>query len=261
MAVQEAGLASTLPSTPAGGPTPSPPPGVVPAAPPLVQGPTPSIVIPESDTKDWDRTRTGLWLAFIGLLLLWIPYVEYLGFLLLFIGFIFLFVGRYAFGEPHRRSVVLGAALILVSLIGAFFLGSVFAGELLTASLTSLMPGVSIARIGAQLSSDFTFFILAGVVFGALVFLGAVFLIYRLANPSTRKILWAALIAGIGVSATVGAIVATEVSSVIAQATSSGTLNLTPLTTLQTTDTLLGLSNVLPYGLFAWAYYRTLFNV
>lgn len=209
---------------------------------------------PALPSKDRDRTMTGLQMVFIGFLLAWIPYVQIVGDLFVFVGVIFLFLGRHAFGEQHRRSVVLGASLIVLGLLGALFVGVIYAEGVVSAAS---MPGATVAQIGAQISGLFTFLIVASAVLGALVFLGEVFLAYRLATPQTRTVLWAGFVAGIVVFVSVSLVVIPEVASAITAATASGTVNLAPITALQTQETLLGLTSILPYLLLAWAYYRT----
>lgn len=206
------------------------------------------------EAKEFDRTLLGLLLAIIGFLLLWIPDIDILGGILVLVGALLIFLGRRGFGERHRRSVGAGVALILIGLVGTFVAAVIYAISIVAAAV---MPGVTIAQIGAQISSDFTFLEAATATLGILTVIGEILLVYQLADRRARQILWAGLVAQIATSVVVIVIVLPAVSSAISQATSTGTLNLAPITALETKAQLVELVGAVPAVLLAWGYYRT----
>jgi len=65
-----------------------------------------------SPSRVWGaRTRRGLALILVSLLLLWIPNVTIFGAVLLSVGSILIFVDRHPFPSPHRRAVVFAYVL------------------------------------------------------------------------------------------------------------------------------------------------------
>lgn len=248
MAVGSGGAA---PGSSAPGP---PPPPLPPPPPPSLGGPWVSGTPPAVETKEFDRTLLGLLLAIIGFLLVWIPDVDIVGGLLVLVGAFLIFLGRRGFGERHRRSVAAGVALILIGLVGTFLAAVIYALSIVAAAV---MPGVTIAQIGSQISGDLTFFVAATATLGILTVVGEILLVYQLADPRARQILWAGLAAQIAAAAGVIVIVLPAVSSAISQATSTGTLNLAPINALETKAQLVELVGAIPALLFAWGYYRT----
>lgn len=74
------------------------------------------------------RTRTGLILSAVGLLILWVPWVSAAGALLVSLGSTFLFMGARAHGRAHHLAVVLAflalgvGGVLIATLFGAFLL-------------------------------------------------------------------------------------------------------------------------------------------
>ncbi|MFQ6013047.1 MAG: zinc-ribbon domain-containing protein [Thermoplasmata archaeon] len=67
--------------------------------------------------QDRGRTRTGLLLLTVGVVLSAIPYVSFVGFLLLIVGVLLLFLGADAFGARHRRLVLASVLLYILVLV------------------------------------------------------------------------------------------------------------------------------------------------
>ncbi len=65
-----------------------------------------------------DRTKTGLLLLFIGVLLSWVPYVSFVGGIIFLVGAILLILGRKAFGPAHSRYVLIALALFVAGIVG-----------------------------------------------------------------------------------------------------------------------------------------------
>lgn len=81
--------------------------------------------------RRWRRTRAGLLLTSVGLIVLWLPLVAALGALFLSFGSTFLFLGGRAAGRRHEVSVAV--AFLLLS-IGGVVTGVFFLAFLLEAS-------------------------------------------------------------------------------------------------------------------------------
>lgn len=68
------------------------------------------------------HTELGTLMFGIGTLISWIPYVQYIGYILLLIGFIFIFLGRHGFGNVHKRNVNLSLILFIITFVFEFIL-------------------------------------------------------------------------------------------------------------------------------------------
>jgi len=92
----------------------------VPTAPAYVPQAEPSL--PWASNKWWRRTRWGLLLTAVGLLLAWIPYVSAIAVLFLSLGSTFLFLGARGAGRRHEVFVVLAFLLLALGgvLVGIF---------------------------------------------------------------------------------------------------------------------------------------------
>ena len=117
------------------GPPPCPTCGYVP--PSARSAPARPVLIPKSgfanayeavQAKLWRRTRRGLLLTAIGLLISWIPFVAVVSVFFLSFGSTFLFLGARAAGRKHEVCVVLAFLMLAVGgvvigiLLGAFLL-------------------------------------------------------------------------------------------------------------------------------------------
>ena len=216
-----------------------------PAGPPTLPG---SIVVAR------DRTVTGLLLLVIGIALSWIPDVSIIGDILAFIGIILLIVGRDGYGPEHRRYVVVGGTLFILTLIAALALAVWFVIAFL-GSLSLNSSGTVTISASAIESDLFVFFVGIAIV-GILGALSRVIMVYALADRTTRILLWAGFAASVVFSLVILAVIYPQIVTAVNQATSGSTFNNGPLNSLQTQSTVLGLVNVLPTLLTAWAYWR-----
>jgi len=250
-------------SPPAGSAPPSPPPPSYssPYQSPSAGGPPRWATYPQatasgtttySSSTERSRTITGITLSAIGFALSWIPYVDYVGGLLVLIGVIFLFLGRWGFDERHHNLVVVGGIFVLITFIGAIVAAAIFADALLAAAASSASP----AQLGGSLIGAFDGLLFSGAVLGVIRALASVMLVYALVDRSTRGILWLAFSTQLIVQVVILVVVLPQVNSAIAQATSGSTVDLGPLNALTLTSTLWGLLAVIPSMLFFWAYLR-----
>lgn len=193
-------------------------------------------------SKETQRTSTGLLLCFIGFALSWIPYIMYLGGLLVFIGFIYLLLGRDVFGSRHSSFVVLSFVLFLASIIVGFILGLGFISSVITNINNA--SGLEAAFRNLLLSAMIT-----GIIGGLYQILGALDL-----SDKTGKFL---LIAGFVLQVAIGIAVylvflgplQTAVSQTISQHST------VPLASLQAQLTYIRLVDAFPALIFAVSYY------
>jgi len=237
-----------LPSSAAG------PPPLTFLAPTYYPGVPPGTVfVPSTIVRDRDRTVTGLLLLVIGIALSWIPYVSFLGAILAFVGIILVILGRFAYGEEHHRYVVAGGVLFVVTILAsvglAIGLVAALAGQV-------TVSGSSVSLESGALQSDFQAFFIGAAVVGIIGGLSRVIMVYGLSDRTTRILLWAGFVSSIALSIVVLLILYPQIVNAVNQATSGSTVNTGPITNLQTEATLLGLTNILPSLLFAWAYWR-----
>jgi len=204
-------------------------------------------------SRDRDRTATGLLLLVIGFAMSWVPYLSFVGDILAFVGIIVVIVGRRGFGPEHQRNVVIGGVLFIVTLVGAVGLAVWFVFALLGQASAS---GTGVTIAASQLQGDFEALFIGAALLGILGSLSRVIMVYGLADRTTRTLLWAGFVASVAVSLLVLAVLYPQIVTAINQATSGSTIDTGPLTSLQGEETLLGLLNVLPAALFAWAYWR-----
>lgn len=196
------------------------------------------------------RTEQGLLLAVIAFALIWVPYVTDLGGLLLLVAWVLLWLGRKGYGESHRRRMILGGGLILLSFVISFVFVLWFAVAVVGSATTA---GVNAAALTADLQV-----LLVGVaiaaIFGALA---EVAIPYGLADRATDLLLWLAFGVQIVMSSVELVVGRAVLATAIQNATTGSTVSSSALAGLQGQIALLTLFNALPAALWAWAYYRT----
>ena len=189
----------------------------------------------------------------IGFALSWIPYVSFIGDILAFVGIILVIVGRHGYGPEHRRDVVVGGVLFVITLIAAVGLAVWFVAALLGAVSVN---GTTLTISNSALQNDFLVFFVGIAVVGIIGSLSRVIMVYALSDRTTQILLWAGFAASVVISLTILAVLYPQIVTAVNQATAGSTVNQGPLNSLQTESTVLGLVNVLPALLFAWAYWR-----
>lgn len=203
--------------------------------------------------REWERTDTGLLLLVIGSLLSWVPYVDLLGDLLLFVGVLMVFLGRWAFDQAHVRAAGVGAGLVVAGTLGAVIAGFVFAGALVDDADTG---GATLSQVGAALKTDLAALFVVSLVVGTISRLGQVILVYRLSTPKIRGLLWSGFLTGELIAIATLVYLLPRIESAVTQATSGSTVDLGPINQLTATATLWGLAGIVPAILFAIAYYQ-----
>ncbi len=202
------------------------------------------------------RTKTGLLLLVIGLLMGPIPYVDILGGILVLIGAILVIVGGKPFGQTHSRNTiwsviiyVVGVAVIIVGSVAFTF--SVFS----TTAISTINGSFNPNTVSQALSSSFDGLLMATVLGGAIIGIANVFFTYAIQNRNGRILLWSGYLASLAVSAATFLIISPLIASAVNQALSGGTYNPASIAALQFQEYTVGLLGIIPAGLYATAFY------
>ena len=188
-----------------------------------------------------DRTLTGLQITIVGLLLLWIPYITYLGALLFSICTIFIILGRKAFRRNHELMVFTSITLFVAQFIGVLILES---------RVPETISGVHSASAFITLVNDYFIF---GVIVGAVQGLSLILLVLGLSNRLGYVFLILAFVSNMVISAALFIYIEPSVSSAVAQAFATG--NMGPLQNVLYRMDLKKLAVVVSLMLYAVAYY------
>jgi MFS family permease len=219
------------------------------AAPPAYPYSVPPGYTPYGPSVDYernrqvDRTKTGALLLLIGTLLSWIPLIQFVGYLLIFIGVILVILGRKAFGPAHSRNVVVSIVLFIVGIL-------VVIGVAVFAALSNLSgvigPGGTVNVTPAFLASVANAGLLAGIVAAFILGIAELLFTYGLQAQTGRILLWAAYGANIALSVTLYLALSPLFNGVITAADYDSAL---------LTQETYALLNVIPAMLFAGADY------
>lgn len=130
----------------------------------------------------------------IGSLISWVPFVNFVGGIVILIGAILVIVGREAFGHEHDRNVIIAIIIFVVGI-----------GVAIVAFFVALLTAISTAGTGFTTGQP-TIFSLVGLVAGAVFGIAEVIFTYALQNSNGRILLWSAYILSL-VLGTVNAII------------------------------------------------------
>lgn len=207
-------------------------------------------------SRQIDRTKLGVLLLLIGALIGWIPYVNIIAFILFLIGAIMVILGRRAFGPDHSRNVVLSVVLFLVGIVALIAVVGYFAFQLFAAigpTLTQTNPDPAV--VADALRSAINGLLIGSVIVAAILGSAYVLFTYAIQGRTGRMILWAAYVAYVAIAIAVAVILSAEIADVVAQAVATRPPNTASITAFQARQTLLGVLNIIPYLLFAAAFY------
>jgi MFS family permease len=199
-----------------------------------------------------DRTKTGLLLVIVGILLAPVPYAMYVGLILAIVGVIFVLIGRNPFGNSHSNYTVFSVVIYCVGIGITFVAGFLFGLSFVTAALS----GGGQTAIDQALVSAFNDLIIGVLVGGAVVGIAYVIFTYALQDSTGRVLLYVAFATQVTLSALVAYIISPQVAGAVTQSFSSGTFNPYPLSVLQAQLQFLQLLSLIPAVIFAIAYYR-----
>lgn len=195
-------------------------------------------------------------LLLIGVLLTPIPYVNFVGDILLLIGAILVIVGRKAFGPTHSRNTI-WSIIVFVLGIAVIIAGSVvFAVAVASATISSITNGTpNTTAISQSLSSSFNLLLILAVVGGAILGVAEVLFTYGLQKQTGKILLWTAYAAALAVSIVTFLIISPLITNAASQAFSGTTYNPAAFSNLQSQEQVLELLNFIPAIIYAIAIY------
>jgi hypothetical protein len=238
---------------PAGAP---PPVYAVPPGYPSAPGypPVPGYYPPPGDydrSRQIDRTKTGVLLLLIGALLGWIPLgISIIGAIISFIGAILVIIGRAAFGAKHSRNVVIAVVLYILSIVGLFVVGIIFA---VTAIVPSIVSG-TIPTV-ADLQGAINTLLIGSIITSFIGGLAQVLFTYEIQDQPGRILLFAGLGASVALQVAIFFLITPLIATAIADALAGGTFSSVPITDLQNQMNTYALLAVVANLLWAAAYY------
>jgi len=210
----------------------------------------------QNRVREIDRTKTGLLLLIIGILLGPIPYVVYVGGILVIIGAILVILGRKAFGPIHSRNTIWSVVIYIIG-IGIVIAGSVaFIFAVVSASVANAAgTSLSQATVSQSLSSSFNILLVAAAIGGAVLGIAQVLFTYALQNQTGKTLLWIGYAASLAISIIEFIIISPLISSAASQSYANGTYNPVPFSNLQSQLQIIGLLGFIPAIVFASAIY------
>ena len=199
--------------------------------------------------KSVSKTKTGLFLIFVGILFGLIPAVAVYAGLSELAGAVLLFLGGSALGARHKRYTTwsFGAIIsgLVTEIVGSFVIGVLF--------VQAINNGGDPAR---ELSFFFLTLNLLLVVVGTIVGLGLVFFTYELQSAVGRTILWAAYWLGILVNVIVILVIVSQLQTATLEVLSQALTPAEALIALGNAFAPWRLLQFIPAIAYAIAYYR-----
>jgi hypothetical protein len=198
--------------------------------------------------KQVDRTKTGLLVLTVGLLIGWVPLIGAVGGLLAFIGAILVILGRKAFGDRHATLVIVSVVVYIAS----FVILVIFIAWFFFAGLQSSIGGNPRPFLAA-----FWPFIGGVIAASGIGAVAQVLFVHELERPIGRYLLYGALVASVLMP--IGAVLVLMPSlNAVLDGIASGTItnpNDPRLAALEGVQGLLTLVSGVPSVLFGIAYF------
>ncbi|MCL5800768.1 MAG: hypothetical protein M1341_05605 [Candidatus Thermoplasmatota archaeon] len=194
--------------------------------------------------EDRQRSSTGFLLFAIGLFLAWIPYILFVGDILLFIGLLMIFFGRNGFSDAHVRNVNMAIVLLVLMIIIAIAVAVFFALSI-DSTLLSLNSGtITQSQALQQLSAALNTYLGALIVVSFIGGITYVLIPYALLERGWRTLLIVAFFIMVAVSITSFVLVSGSISNMISSAGSNSFATISANAQSQTT--LYGLLAAIP---------------
>lgn len=196
-----------------------------------------------------DRTKAGLIILMIGVILGSIILIPLVGSVLIIVGTILIIRGREAFGKLHSRHVLwsigifIGGIVISVATLGVFYI-----------QLNIITATPSNFSIDAVVSI-FNGLLIGGVISAALSGTAFTLLTYTLQKPTGRNLLFSTYALNLAINIAIALLVASQVGPAIDASISRGTFDPTPLEDLVAMIETLSYLGLIPASMFALAYY------
>ena len=197
-----------------------------------------------------NRTRTGLGLILLGIVMEAVPTVSFYGALPLIAGAVLVFLSRRTFGTQHQRyvsrSFILVVAGVFAQFVGSFVVGGLIALSLLNGSDPA-----------TTLSSFFLALNMILIVIDAMIGLGLVFFTYDVQNATGRAILWAAYSLGVLMNVIFAIMIFSQVQAVSADVVSQVGTASAPISLIIYRFAPWRLLQLIPAIFYAIAYFRS----
>jgi hypothetical protein len=192
----------------------------------------------------------------IGTILGPVPYVNYVGGILVLIGAILVILGRKAFGSSHSRNAIWSIIIYIVGLAIIIIGAIAFIFEVISTTIAFRNAGtVDTTVLGQTLQSSFQTLIIAAVIGGAVIGIAQVLFTYAIQNQNGKIILWSAYTTSIIISIVNLIIIAQLVSDAVARSFVGNTFDPGPLQTLQSRFQVFALLGFIPAALYSTALY------
>lgn len=196
----------------------------------------------DATPKGVEQTKSGLMAFAIGMALLWVPYIKYVGYLVCLAGVIYLVLGRTPFGEKH--GIYVGASIVLYVITSVTALS--VAVSMGTAILNSPLNAGTISNI-------FKEYFIALLAIGSVTTISYLLLVWNISTDSAKWLLLVAFVATIVIEFVTYMLVMPTVDSAITTVIS--THNTSILNNEIGYINTLKLLNAVPYILFVLAYW------
>jgi hypothetical protein len=195
------------------------------------------------------RTKTGILLLIVAVLLGWIPYIQFLGLFVGAVGVILIILGSHAFGPRHTTLVWLSVVIFIVAFLAEVVVVSSFVGS------------VGELRTATAARSAFDRLLLGSLVIVSIISVSFALILFDLQGRASRLLMVGAVIGQSLVSVWLFVFILNPIiHEAIAQAFASGPMNIEPIEEAQRQlDALSGYAflNAIPGLLFAAGYYLT----
>ncbi len=234
-----------------------------PTASPMSSSPTPTVpppwytYTPQADytfrhQTQIDRTKTGLLLLIIGVLLAPVPYIGVIGSLLSLIGAILVILGRNAFGPKHSRNVIWAIVIYIVGGVIFFIGGIVYAFEVIS---DARLANGDLSVFSAALTSAFQDLLIAAFIGSIVIGIAHVLFTYAIQNKNGRILLWTAYASSLAFGIISAILVTQSLSTAVQQSVVGGVYDPTPLQNLRNQLQVFGLLGFIPAALWSTALY------
>lgn len=200
-----------------------------------------------------ERASLGILFFAIGLAILWIPYIQFLGELLVLVGFILIFLAREVHNREHTRNVKISLVIFIITFIAGFAIAAYF----LSSVLAAVGRGDSPSTISKVFQSSFYITIIGAMVLGAFSGVAYVLLTLELQDTFGKELLIIGYILLIVVAIVEYFMLAPLLHSFVAEIANYPNSALSAERTISSRETAYGLLNAIPYLVLSGAYFRT----
>lgn len=202
------------------------------------------------------RTLTGLTFMAVGTFLLWIPYIQYLGYLLNIAGVVLMYLGSDAFDAAHGSYIIASILLYFVATVILLIATSSFLSSMAQVLVGNASNSTKILELRSNL---YTFISISGVC-SSLVGLAFVLLTWKINDRTGHYLLLTGLTLIIGLTVVVGIFLFGYLSNVFTSYIDGASAS-SVISSLSAEKGTLYLVDAIPYTLFALTYSRTRSNI